>query len=333
MKITQMNLKNWAHEKLECNQPFESLVPDASLRRYFRLTKKNQTHIVMDASADSQSCLRFSKISAILRSHEIHAPQVIFHEIDQGFMILEDLGDQLFLKTVQTNLEVADFFYLKALDTIAKMQSISTLSLSLPIFDHTWVWQEWLWFKEWVLQKYLGITLDAHQEAQFDLVWQQWGEQIQNQRRTFIHRDFHSQNILCLPDDTLGILDFQDAFEGPYTYDVVSLLYDCYIDWDEKKVAEWLHYFYEISQSQFSSAHSQLTISFSQFEKDIRLMSIQRHCKALMTFVRKKIRDEDDRYLKYIPRILSYLKKSLAKENNAFSDFFLNVLLLKFNNI
>lgn len=333
MKKPQADLQNWIHGVLGFSGECISLVPDASFRRYFRIAHNQQSYVIMDASQDPESCLRFSKMAHTLRQHEIHAPCVMAHESCQGWMILEDFGDQLFLKQLQNQPNLANFYYEKALAVIAKLQNIPPAALSLPVFDGAWVWQEWLWFKEWVLQKMLGVQLNARDEVQYDLVWREWGNKIQAQARVLMHRDFHSQNILCLPDDSLGILDFQDAFAGPYTYDVASLLYDCYIDWDERKITAWLQYFYEISEGRFSSEYSQLNISFSQFEKDIRIMSIQRHCKAIMTFIRKKIRDDDDRYLQYIPRVLSYLKKSLAKENNIFSDFFLSVVSLKLKNI
>lgn len=327
MKKHQADLQNWIHGELGFSGEWIALVPDASFRRYFRFANHQQTYVVMDASQDPESCLRFSKIAYTLRQHEIHAPQIIAHEPCQGWMILEDLGDQLFLKQLQNQPNLADFYYSKALAVIAKLQTIRVASLSLPIFDQAWVWQEWLWFKEWVLQKALGIQLNVRDEEKYDLVWREWGNQIQTQARVFMHRDFHSQNILCLPDESLGILDFQDAFEGPYTYDVVSLLYDCYIDWDDRIIQNGLYYFYELSKSQIHFN----AISFSQFELDIRRMSIQRHCKAIMTFIRKKIRDGDDRYLQYLPRTLSYLQKSLSQEKNAFSDFFLNEIIDKLN--
>lgn len=278
----------------------EIMEGDASFRRYFRLVTKEKTFVVMDAPEPAESCRSFVAISQALRKIGLNAPEIIHEDIARGFLVLTDFGDNTYLRTL-THAN-ADDLYGKALDALAVLQGCRPDNYSVPPFTADFMRQEWALHKEWLWCKLLGLSLPIS-EKELDDCYEILIESAINQPQVFMHRDYHSANLMALPDGGVGILDFQDAFIGPVTYDPVSLLRDCYIEWPEACITHWaLSYLHRLQ------ARGQLTeVSDKTFLRWFDFMGMQRHLKAMMTFARKQVRDHHPRYLRYIPRTLNYL--------------------------
>lgn len=274
---------------------------DASSRRYFRLYTKENSFVLMDAPSLQENCRSFIAIANTLRDKGLHTPEIIRADVEKGFLLLSDFGDATYLKSL--NAQTADSLYQRALQALAVMQQCRHVNgLSIPLFTREFMWQEWAWHKEWFLEKWLGLTLTTEEEA-LDHCYSLIVESAATQAQVFMHRDYHSANLMVLADNKIGILDFQDAFIGPVTYDLVSLLRDCYIEWPQEQVTNWvLAYLQQLHQ-----LHLLTSVDEATFLRWFDYMSLQRHLKALLTFARKKVRDQEPRYLKYIPRTLEYL--------------------------
>jgi hypothetical protein len=293
------NLQHWLTNT--CGLGVLQLEPmpgDASFRRYFRVKQPNKTYVVMDAVAEKTSCVPFTAIAAGLRSLGLQAPEIIAFDKEQGFILLTDFGDQLFLKTV--NIHNAEKYYGIALDTLAVLQACRDISgWRLPPFTSDFMRNELNLFKEWFLQKHVGLTLSVSTTRNLAQCFNFLAESAALQPQVFMHRDYHSANLMVLPDDQLGILDFQDAFIGPLTYDLVSLLRDCYIDWPNEMVTKLA--------LQYRDRLVMFRVSDEEFLRWLDLMGLQRHLKALLTFSRKYWRDGNSNYLQYIPRTMKYI--------------------------
>ncbi len=291
------SLKHWLFKTQ--GLAVSALIPlagDASFRRYFRLQTQTCSYIVMDAPPPQESCRAFVTIDQLLLAADLPAPMVYAVDLSQGFMLLTDFGDTTLLKALTP--QNATPLYEAALRLLAKLQAVPTNGL--PPFDAGWLTKEWQWHQEWFLQKWLGLSsippdVDAAYQAICDVVL--------CQPYVFMHRDYHSANLMVKSDQTLGLLDFQDAFHGPLTYDLASLLRDCYIEWPREHVLAWAKYYYTLLQSQpnFSA------LTWLQFKQWFDYTGLQRHLKALLTFARKAVRDQDEQYLKHIPRTLNYI--------------------------
>jgi N-acetylmuramate 1-kinase len=162
--------------------------------------------------------------------------------------------------------------------------------------------KEWAWHKEWVLDKFLGLSSPLAEKS-LDACYELLVESAVTQPQVFMHRDYHSANLMVLPEGKVGILDFQDAFIGPVTYDLVSLLRDCYIDWPRERVRSWALFYLQTLHDKGLLSH----VDDQEFLRWFDLMGMQRHLKALLTFARKHVRDHQSHYLDHIPRTLGYL--------------------------
>ena len=272
------------------------LAGDASLRRYYRLCTVAGSFIVMDAPPPQESVQAFVDVDQRLLAAHLPAPTIFAADLNQGFLLLTDFGDTTLLKAL--TVDSASRLYPEALQLLAKLQAVS--SEALPLFDASWLSKEWLWHKEWFLQNWLGMkTIPVAVDAAYDQI----SAVMLSQPYVFMHRDYHSANLMVKADQSLGLLDFQDAFHGPLTYDLASLLRDCYIDWPYDQVMAWAKYYFDLLQAtaQFN------TLTWPQFKQWFDYTSLQRHLKALLTFARKAVRDHDDNYLKHIPRTLHYI--------------------------
>lgn len=280
--------------------PITDLIPmtgDASFRRYFRLLTEGVSYVVMDAPPDKEDVLRFMTIANVLIASGLKAPTVFAHNTQDGFLLLSDFGDQTYLKALVD--EPPTPLYRRALDALAILQA-QTGSCALPRFTHELMQTEWQWHQEWFLQKWLGVqSVDASLHASYDALV----ESALLQPQVFMYRDFHAGNLMVLPNHEVGLLDFQDAFIGPVTYDLASFLRDCYIDWPKQQVIEWALYYYERLCQQGTLQY----VSAPQFLQWFDWMGVQRHLKALMTFARKALRDDAPHYLHFVPRTLNYI--------------------------
>jgi aminoglycoside/choline kinase family phosphotransferase len=279
----------------------QTMPGDASFRYYFRVVTPTETFVVMDAEREQASCLYYVAIAKALRELGVLAPDIIKADLEQGFLLMTDLGELTYLKAL--TIENADLLYRHALLTLALLQSCRHVAnITVPAFSADFMLQEWAWFKEWFLIKLLKLSLPAA-ERELDQCYQLLIESALEQPQVFMHRDYHAANLMVLPDNKVGVLDFQDAFIGPVTYDAVSLLRDCYIDWPNEQVRAWA-----INYSAMLTNFNVLPPIESQvFLRWFDWMGMQRHLKALITFSRKHIRDGQSHYLHFVPRTLKYL--------------------------
>jgi aminoglycoside/choline kinase family phosphotransferase len=270
------------------------LAGDASFRRYFRVIQANKSWIAMDASAEKEKCPQFIAIANALRKKELLAPHINAQDLSKGFLLLTDFGDDILLKTLNVN--NAELWYQQALITLSVLSTID--DYPAPIFTRELMREEMNGFQEWFLENYLRLELSTSTLTMLAQTFDKLVQECAAQPYVFMHRDFHSANLMVLPDHRLGLLDFQDAFMGPVTYDLASLLRDCYIDWPDELIKKCVLDYRNMKK---------LTVSEEQFLRWFDWMGMQRHLKALMTFSRKYRRDHNDNYLQHIPRTLNYI--------------------------
>lgn len=279
----------------------QAMPGDASFRRYFRVYLSSRSFVAMDAPPQRENCRLFIAIAQALRQHGLHTPEIIAAKIEQGFLLMTDFGDQTYLKALSA--ENADLLYQRALTALVRLQNCRQVSgHPVPSFTCDFMLKEWDWHKEWFLNKLLNLS-HAALEKDLDQCYHLLVEAAASQPQVFMHRDYHSANLMVLPQNEVGILDFQDAFIGPVTYDLVSLLRDCYIDWPQAKVESWVfHYLQQLQKTgELGDVNADIFLRWFDW------MGMQRHLKALLTFARKHVRDHQSHYLRFIPRTLNYL--------------------------
>jgi len=270
---------------------------DASFRQYFRVTnnKDNKTYIVMDAPPEKEDCHPFLLVTDLIRSVGVNAPDVISIDIQQGFLLLDDLGNKPYLDHLDQN--SADNLYTDAIDALVKMQSIDGI---LPAYDEQLLQTEMDLFETWYLNRHLDIQLDEIQKASLDSVFKTLIQNAIEQPQVFVHRDYHSRNLMITDENNPGVIDYQDAVIGPITYDLVSLLKDCYIEWPREKVELWL----ELYLARITPAR---LIDRDTLIRWFDLMGVQRHLKVLGIFARLNYRDGKSQYINDLPLTLKYV--------------------------
>lgn len=297
MQIRQNALMCWLKTILG-ETPFTvtPLAGDASFRRYFRLHADGITRVIMDAPPGKETLAPFVNIAHLLKNNGILTP--IIHAVDysQGFALLEDFGDDLLLGALSN--DTADRLYPLALDTLIQIQKTPITNTLLPAFDKNFMLGELNVFCEWFLGSYLNIALNDEDRLLLENTFNWLSTQIATQPQVVIHRDYHSRNLI-ITDDALGVIDFQDAMHGPITYDLVSLLKDCYIQWPNEKIAQWLAYFHQ-------SLPPATRGSLAEFARAFDLCGLQRHLKVLGVFCRLHLRDNKPAYLNDLPLTFHY---------------------------
>lgn len=301
MDLRQERLQQWLVEfcKLPTFQ-IDAMPGDASFRRYFRIHLKNNSFVAMDAPPLKENCAPFVAIANGLNNLGLNTPNILASDIPNGFLLISDFGDQLLLK--ELNAQNAENLYDQALTALSILQTCRKIdNFTIPFFTAEFMRQELELFKEWYLKRHLNLILNADLEIELGNCFDFLAKTCAAQPQVFMHRDYHSANLMLLPDNQVGILDFQDAFIGPVTYDLASLLRDCYISWPDTLIEKLiLNYREKINLSQ---------VSKDEFLYWFDMMGLQRHMKALLTFSRKLHRDQNYNYLQYIPRTLEYILK------------------------
>ena len=285
---------------------------DASFRRYFRFHCDGTTLIAVDAPPTLENNQPFVAVTKLLLQHQLTVPKIFHASMEHGFFVLQDFGNRLLLDALNEN--TADNLYSVALQSLATMQSISPQSL--PAYDSKLLQREMHLFSDWYLGKHLGVNLDNDIRSMLTSTYTLLEDNALQQPQVFVHRDYHSRNLMLLDDNALGIIDFQDAVHGPITYDLVSLLRDCYIEWRQDKIDQWVEDF-RSSSPQVRACDKNL------FHRWFDLMGIQRHLKATGIFCRLNYRDGKPTYLNDIPRTLNYVIQVSARydELQAFNSF------------
>ncbi|MDP3009310.1 MAG: phosphotransferase [Methylococcales bacterium] len=276
---------------------------DASFRRYFRIHTEEGSFIIMDAPPDKEKLEPFMHVAALMAHAQLHVPAIFQHNLTDGFLLLEDLGSRCVLDEI--NSQNAHALYQTACASLLALQTNTDLANSqLPAYDAALLERELGIFEEWFLGQYLDIEIPAD-------LWQNVRDILitsaLEQPVTCVHRDYHSRNLMVLEDNSIGVIDFQDAVLGPITYDVVSLLRDCYIAWDAEQVESWMTAYYQ----QLHTAQL-INCDLTQFKRWFDLMGMQRHLKAIGIFSRLNFRDNKPDYLNDIPRTLHYVTTQAA---------------------
>ena len=272
---------------------------DASFRKYYRIEYEKKSFIVMDSSLELDSLKPFLDVTKRLLDADVKAPKIYEQNLELGYLVLEDFGNTNLLDNLdRTNFER---LYLKALDVIIKMQDAKTEKL--PLYDKEFLHFEMALMQEWYLEKKLNIQLNTKQENILNTTLDAISTVVLSQpQNTFVHRDFHSRNIMLRVKDELGIIDYQDAMSGAITYDLVSLLKDCYIEFEREKIVQ-LALAFKLKKG--------LAVDDATFIKWFDFMGMQRHIKVLGVFSRLHLRDNKDGYLQDIPLTLKYTLDAL----------------------
>ena len=257
----------------------------------------------MDAPPEQEDCKPFIRVAGYLAAMSLNAPQILEMNLDDGFLLLSDLGTTQYLQKLQDDPESSKALYADALLALNKMQTEGVAFQSLlPPYDDTLLRFELSLFHDWLCEKHLGLQFSDEDEANWKTTCDMLVANALDQPQVFVHRDYHSRNLMVTGENNPGILDFQDAVEGPLTYDLVSLLKDCYVRWPEEQVREWARDFYAASDS---SIQDQLDVD--QFMRYFELMGVQRHLKAAGIFSRLNHRDGKAAYMGDVPRTLGYI--------------------------
>ncbi|MCK4494499.1 MAG: phosphotransferase [Methylococcales bacterium] len=293
-------LLSWLENDLSLTiSDFKPASSDASFRRYFRATHPQGSYVVMDAPPHKENTEPFIRIAKLLKESDINVPTIYHAHQAKGFLLLEDFGAVCLLD--QLNVSNAQKLYLNAFDELFKLQTnISPKASKLSAYNAPLLTQELSLFYDWFSEQLIGQTIPeaVKQNLNNCLI-----ESALAQPQVCVHRDYHSRNLMLLENDNIGVIDFQDAVIGAITYDLVSLLRDCYISWSEGCVESWLNRYY-----QRLLAHKMTDVSFAEFKRWFDLMGLQRHMKAIGIFARLHLRDQKSGYLADIPRTMAYIE-------------------------
>lgn len=277
---------------------------DASFRRYFRVDAADGgSFIVMDAPPPQENVQPFIDVANLFAATSVTVPTILAQDVAQGFLLLADLGGTTYLSVL--NNDTAHKLYLDAIDALVLLQSQSKPGV-LPDYDRALLHRELMLFPDWYLSKHLGATLTDTQTAELNKVFDILLANNLAQPQVYVHRDYHSRNLMVIERGNPGILDFQDAVYGPLTYDLVSLLRDAYVEWDEEMVLDWAIRYWERARR----AGLPVNPDIDAFYRDFEFMGLQRHLKVLGIFARLCHRDGKDAYLKDLPLVMAYTRKT-----------------------
>jgi aminoglycoside/choline kinase family phosphotransferase len=267
------------------------------------MEKSDRSFIVMDAPPENEDCLPFLRVAGYLESMKLNAPRVLEVNLEGGFLLLSDLGSRPYLAELQQEPEAAKVLYGDAINALLRMQRRgAAFQNHLPPYDEKLLRFELSLFHDWLCGTHLGIEFTDDEEAWWQSLCDQLVANAQDQPQVFVHRDYHSRNLMVTDANNPGILDFQDAVEGPLTYDLVSLLKDCYVKWPAGQIWEWALDFYNGLDPALRES-----VDEAQFRRYFELMGVQRHLKAAGIFARLNHRDGKSVYLGDVPRTLSYI--------------------------
>ena len=295
------SLQNWLTEILGTSVfNLKPASEDASFRTYHRLFLKNKTFIVMDAPPEQENCKAFIKITKKLRACDVNVPIIHNVNIEQGFLLLSDLGNDLYLNKL--NKSSIYELYSDAVSTLVSIQVLVNVG-GVDGYDKSLLISEMNLFREWLIEKHLNIKLSDSQVKILTTLFDLLVNNALQQPKVFVHRDFHSRNLMVTKENNPGVIDYQDAVYGPISYDLVSLLKDCYIKWPKEEIDKWIDFYL----NKLYEEKAQYKINRDEFIRWFDLMGVQRHLKASGIFMRLSHRDGKHNFLKDIPRTLSYI--------------------------
>jgi aminoglycoside/choline kinase family phosphotransferase len=314
-------LQQWLTQTL--SSPHYELTPasaDASFRRYFRVTfpaegarpiADHASLIVMDAPPEHEDCKPWLAVARLFGNTGVHVPEILAEDVGQGFLLMSDLGDTTYLARLRApdcTPVVAAHLYVDAISSLLAIQAASRPGL-LPDYSDELLRRELMLFPDWYIARHKGVTLDAEDTAALMDVFDKIIAVNLAEPKVFVHRDYHSRNLMLIDGANPGIIDFQDAVYGPLTYDLASLLKDAYIEWEEDFTLDLLARYWEMARKLGLPVRA----DFADFHRDYEWMGIQRHIKVIGIFARLCHRDGKDGYLTSLPLLLRYLRKACAR--------------------
>ena len=298
-------LERWLRTQLR-DAPFTLAVAseDASFRRYFRVVLGDgRSYVVMDAPPEREPCGPFVHVAGLLRAAGVNAPEIHAQDLAQGFLLLTDLGTQTYLDVFRTaGAERARTLMADATEALVRWQRASRPGV-LPAYDAERLRTEMALFPQWYLGRHLGLALQPEQTAELERIFALLIASATAQPQVFVHRDYMPRNLM-LSEPNPGVLDFQDAVIGPISYDIVSLLRDAFISWDEEQVLDWCVRYWERARA----AGLPLDADFAEFFRAFEWMGLQRHLKVLGIFARLTHRDGKPKYVADTPRFVHYAR-------------------------
>jgi aminoglycoside/choline kinase family phosphotransferase len=310
-------LRAWLDRVLPA--PIRTIEPasaDASFRRYYRITLSGEqsltpggapvrTLIAMDAPPSNEDCRPFVAVARMLADAGLHSPALFAEALDEGFLLLSDLGTRTYLSALTD--ATAPALYAEATAALIRWQ-LSSRQGVLPAYDEALLRRELDLFPDWYIAKHVGVPLEPAQRDTLSNTFRRILDNNLAQPRVYVHRDYHSRNLM-VSDPNPGVLDFQDAVYGPITYDLVSLLRDAYVDWDEALQIDWAVRYWQRARA----AKLPVGDDFGVFWRDFEWMGVQRQLKVLGIFARLYHRDGKDAYLKEMPRVMRYVRKASSR--------------------
>ena len=310
------DLENWLSNSID--KPIKSIAPastDASFRSYFRVFVDNQnTYIAVDAPPEYEDSVKFVKIASLMQAMGVIVPKIIATNLQEGFLLIGDLGKETMLNAIHRQETKAQEFYGEAIEILINIQTNGSSHVEgLPLYSKELLMDEMRLFVDWFCLRHLKIGPEIINDYGFEEIFEQLSVYALDQNQVFVHRDFHSRNILMSEKGEMGVVDFQDAVRGPITYDLVSLLKDCYISLPSSKIDHWVDYYFArlMDLELIDKSHQEFKLEFD-------LMGVQRHLKAIGIFSRLKYRDGKDSYILDIPRTMNYVYTTA--KNHPFLD-------------
>ncbi len=302
---------------------WQGLNGDAGFRKYFRLSVSSCQLIAVYAPPETENNPAFLAIDKFLFEHGVHVPKIIAHDLTQGYFLLEDLGKTLYLDHLDE--DSANGLYGEALLALMQIQQCPLDRSIFPEYDAARLKEEMALFPQWFVSELLGYELSNRERGMIEQAFDILLASAEEQPNVIVHRDFHSRNIVYGVSGIPGIVDFQDAVIGPFTYDVVSLLRDCYIQWPQEQVKNWLLAYGNMA----FDAGVIPSVSQDCLLRWFDLMGLQRHIKVLGIFARLSLRDGKHGYLKDLPLVVHYVRSVAAEYESlkSFSDWFESTLM------
>lgn len=309
-------LQRWAASNLgEPQLALTAVSVDASFRAYYRVYTQDKSYIVMDAPPTKEDAGSFVKVAQALHALGLNVPEIHAADLQQGFLLLTDLGDDLYQSVLDES--SVERLYGDAMGALITLQACGADATAFPMYSKQLLQAEMQLFFDWYLQRHLSIELNDQQQQVVEQVASRLVDNALEQPQVWVHRDYHSRNLTLHPSHNPGILDFQDAVIGPVTYDLVSLLRDCYIQWPRARVEQWVMGYYDLS---VQSGIVDPVIEKQQFLRWFDWMGLQRHMKAIGIFARLNYRDQKPKYLNDVPRTLLYVQ-DVCRRYPEFSEF------------
>jgi aminoglycoside/choline kinase family phosphotransferase len=302
-------VERWLAAQLPAGFTLTPASEDASFRRYFRASLDDgRTFVVMDAPPDKEDCRPFVHVAHLLRDAGVNAPEVLAQDLEQGFLLLTDLGTRTYLHELSP--QNATLLFSDATDTLIKWQ-LATRTGELPPYDEALLLREMNLFPDWYVARHLKTDLSPARKADLEKIFELLTRSALAQPAVYVHRDYMPRNLMVSQPNP-GVLDFQDAVIGPITYDAVSLVRDAFVSWEEEQVLDWTVRYWERAKK----AKLPVDRDFGEFWRAFEWMGLQRHLKVLGIFARINYRDGKPKYLSDTPRFLRYARE-VSKRYNA----------------